>query len=205
MTPALLRPAATAALAIFLLAGFAQVPASGQATDADAAMPEAPAEPGDAPPDAADLSKAPLPALPADVANMTLAPDFTRLPIGGWRLGGRSGRGDPDHGARMAIEMIGRYLAQQTTGRVTLIAQVSGPEDDPSVARRSSLARAISVKASLMRGGLPGTRIDIRPLGRTAEAVDALDIVAPPEPRPRPATAATATPAPGTAPAGRGG
>ncbi|SHJ53883.1 hypothetical protein SAMN02745194_02817 [Roseomonas rosea] len=207
MTPAPLRhPAAVAVLALLLAAGPASPPALAQAGNPDSAPsatePEGPSDPQEAPPSPADLSAAPRPSLPADLASLGLGPDFTRLPIGGWRLGGRSGQSEPDHEARLAIETIGRYLAQQSRGRVTIIAQTSGPADDPSVARRTSLARAITVKSSLVRGGLAGTRIDIRPMGRTDEELDAVDIVAPPAPRPREA-AAPATPTP--APTRRGG
>lgn len=196
------HPARRAALALLLAALPLAWPALAQtaapsSSPPEAADPQTPEDPADAPPSAADLTAAPRPALPADVANLALPEDITRLPIGGWRLAGRTGRGEPDHAARLAIETIGRYLAEQSTGRVTLIAQTAGPADDPSVARRTSLARALSVKSSLMRGGLPGTRIDLRPLGRTEEGVDAIDLIAPPAARPREAQA--------PAPARRGG
>ena len=189
------RLAAAAALALLLATGPA--PAQPQAPEEDPDGPDAPDAPAENAPGAANLSVPPRPALPLDVANLPLAPDMMRLPVGGWRLGGRTGRGDPDHGARLAVETIGRYLANQTTGRVTVLAQTAGPADDPSVARRTSLARAITIKASLVRGGLAGTRIDLRPLGRTAEAQDAIDIIAPAAPRRRePAAAPPAPPAP---------
>jgi hypothetical protein len=196
------RRAAITALALLLavLPAAAQQPPSPQGAASgpadESAEPGVPSDPAAAPPGAADLSAAPLPSLPADVANLTLPADFTRIPLGGWRIAGRAGQGEPDHNARLAIETIGRYLAQQTTGRVTILAQAAGPADDPSVARRTSLARAITVKASLVRGGLPGTRIDIRPMGRTPEGLDAIDIIAPPAPRPRDQAAAPTTPPP---------
>ena len=169
--------------------------------------PEAPESPPEDPPLPADLSgparRATAPTLP----DIPLAPDMTRLLIGGWRIAGRAGRGEADHGVRMAVEAIGRHLAENTTGRVTLLAQVAGPADDPSVARRTSLSRAIALRAALGQGGLPGTRVDIRPLGRTAEGRDALDIVAPPAPRAKEPAAqpepppAPPPPAPAAAPA----
>ncbi len=64
-------------------------------------------------------------------------------------------------------------------GRVTLTGQASGPATDASIARRLSLARALAVKQALVAGGLAPTRIDIRPMGRTADAVDAVDIQPP--------------------------
>jgi hypothetical protein len=35
------------------------------------------------------------------------------------------------------------------------------------------------VKEALVAGGLPATRIDIRPLGRTGDAMDAVDVQPP--------------------------
>jgi len=160
------------------------------------AGPALPSDPAAAPPGAANLAAAPRPALPADIADLTLPAGFARLPIGGWRLTGTAAQGEPDSPSRLAIETIGRYLAEQSRGRVTIIAQTSGPEDDPPAARRASLARAISIKDSLARGGLPRTRIDIRPMGRTQEALDAIDIIAPPAPRPRGEATRPSSPSP---------
>jgi hypothetical protein len=176
-------------------AGIASEGAADPTTEA-ASGPDAPSGPAAAPPDAADLSAVPRPALPADIANLALPAGFTRLPIGGWRIMGPAGQGEPSSDAFLAIQTIGRYLAEQSTGRVTIIAQASGPADDPSIARRTTLARAITIKASLVRGGLPGTRIDIRPMGRTDEALDAIDIIAPPAPRARGEAATPPSPAP---------
>jgi hypothetical protein len=176
-------------------AGIASGGAADPTTEADSG-PDAPSDPAAAPPGAADLSAAPRPALPADIANLALPAGFTRLPIGGWRITGPAGQGEPGSAAFLAIQTIGRYLAEQSTGRVTIIAQASGPADDPSIARRATLARAITIKASLVRGGLPGTRIDIRPMGRTEEALDAIDIIAPPAPRARGEAATPPSPAP---------
>jgi len=183
------RSAALAAVAMLLAAAWpacaTPAPAAGQSSAAEAAETEAPSEPAQAPPAPVSLATGPLrPNIPV-LPDLQLAPDFAPIPIGGWRITGRPGRGEADHGARMAIETIGRFLAEQTTGRVTVVAQVSAPADDPSVARRTSLARAIMLKGALTGGGLPGTRIDIRPMGRTPEGLDALDIVAPPAPPPR--------------------
>ena len=71
-------------------------------------------------------------------------------------------------------------LLAARAGRVTVEAQASGPEADVSAARRLTLGRALAVKAALADGGLAPTRIDLRPLGRTPEAVDAADILPPP-------------------------
>ncbi|MFH5925112.1 hypothetical protein [Roseomonas xinghualingensis] len=199
------RRAVATALALLLaalpVAAQQQPPAPGATSEpaadsAEDAGPAAPSDPAVAPPGAANLATAPRPALPADIADLTLPSGFARLPIGGWRLTGTAAQGEPDSPSRLAIETIGRYLAEQSSGRVTIIAQASGPADDPPTARRTSLARAISIKDSLARGGLPRTRIDIRPMGRTDEALDAIDIIAPPASRPRGEAATPSSPSP---------
>jgi hypothetical protein len=113
-----------------------------------------------------------------------LPSSMAELVGGGWRLfypGGE--RSAFDAAALPALVEIGRRLAANGTGRVTLVSRVSGG-DDPSTARRLTLDRAIAVKAALERGGLPGTRVDIRPLGRDGSGVDAVDILPPGAPRP---------------------
>ena len=182
-TPTTRRAAATA-LAL-LLAALPAAPRAQQGAPAGAAAGAEPGEPAEAPPAPASLATGPLRANIPILPDLQLGPDIARLPIGGWRITGRGGKGEDDHASRLSVEIIGRYLAEQTTGRVTIVAQVSGPAEDPSVARRTSLARAVTLKSALTGGGLPGTRIDIRPMGRTAEARDALDIIAPPAPPPR--------------------
>ncbi|WP_043829170.1 hypothetical protein [Muricoccus aerilatus] len=208
MTFPSIRRAAATAFALLLAAAPGALPGAARAQETAAATePEAPAGPAESAPAPASLATGPLRANIPVLPDLQLGPSFARLPIGGWRITGRAGKGEADHGARMSIETIGRYLAEQTTGRVTVVAQVSGPADDPSIARRTSLARAISVKSALTGGGLPGTRIDLRPLGRTPEGRDALDIIAPaarppkeepppPAPEPPPIPPPPAEPAP---------
>jgi hypothetical protein len=52
-------------------------------------------------------------------------------------------------------------------GTVTfnVVAYAAGIADDPSVARRVSLSRGLSVRAALMADGVPSTRIYVRALG----------------------------------------
>jgi hypothetical protein len=98
-----------------------------------------------------------------------------------------------DPAATRAVEAIGRRLAEAAEGgRVTVLAQVAArPETtDVSTQRRLALSRALAVKAALVAGGLDPTRIDLRPLGRTAEGLDAVDIL-PPGARQQQAAAAT--------------
>lgn len=139
----------------------------------------APSPPASAPPSPALLSPDPRPRSgePATEA-------FEALAEGRWRIRFAAGREDLSENAATRVEELGRRLAETTpAGRVTVEAQSSGPEADVSAARRLSLGRALAVKAALASGGLAPTRIDLRPLGRTPEAVDAADILPPPAAR----------------------
>jgi outer membrane protein OmpA-like peptidoglycan-associated protein len=144
---------------------------------------------------AAEADGAPSPPAEAPPAPVALSPDagapvavtdpaaFEALAEGRWRIQFAAGREDLSEAAAGRLEELGRRLAEATkTGRVTVEAQSSGPEADVSAARRLSLGRALAVKSALANGGLAPTRIDLRPLGRTPEAVDAADILPPPAP-----------------------
>lgn len=155
-----------------LLSAFAEPSA---AVEADGA----PSPPAEAPPAPA--------ALPHDArppAGPAVGASLEALTEGRWRIRFTAGREELSEAAVGRVEELGRRLAEASSiGRVTVEAQSSGPEADVSAARRLSLGRALSVKAALATGGLPPTRIDLRPLGRTPEAVDAADIL-PPAARP---------------------
>jgi outer membrane protein OmpA-like peptidoglycan-associated protein len=63
---------------------------------------------------------------------------------------------------------IKRVVKAAPTGDATtfnVLAYASGVPDDPSVARRLSLARAIAVRSALMADGVPSSRIYLRALG----------------------------------------
>ncbi|MBI0435199.1 hypothetical protein [Roseomonas sp. KE0001] len=135
-----------------------------------------PAAAAPAPP---DLSRAPRPGVPLPRPDIALPRGIAPAPEGGWLVTGPAARGAPDAAAAAALAEIGRWLATATAGRVTLLAQVAGPVQDVSVARRDSLAHGLAIRAALERGGLDGTRIDTRPLGRTSEARDAILLIPP--------------------------
>jgi hypothetical protein len=99
------------------------------------------------------------------------------LPQGGFRL--RMTGTELTAAQATAVQALGRDLAALPQGRITVEAQVAGPADDVSAARRLSLARAQAVKSALIAGGLTPTRIDLRPLGRLSAPQDAVDILPP--------------------------
>jgi hypothetical protein len=130
------------------------------------------------------LAALPLLALPAQVRAQALGvtpPALSTLPGGGWRIAFRAGQADLPQGLAPALAEIGRSLGAGAvgTGRITIEAQASGPAEDASAARRLSLGRAEAVRQALAAGGLPTPRVDLRPLGRTAQGLDCADILPP--------------------------
>lgn len=193
--------AAAAPLALALAtglagSGFAQpAPAArGGAAESAANLPDPPLAPPAPPvlraPGSATHTVEPPPPPPPD----PLADVETR-PGGGYRLRVATPAKAPlDPAASRAVEAIGRRLAEAAEGgRVTVLVQVAArPETtDVSTQRRLALSRALAVKAALVAGGVDPTRIDLRPLGRTAEGLDAVDIL-PPGARQQQAAAAAA-------------
>jgi hypothetical protein len=139
----------------------------------------APPAPPEAPPPPAILAAPtpPAPTVPPEPP-LTLPQGMVGLPQGGWRLR-FSGESPVISSAALQATLaeLGRRLGTRPLGRVMLAAQASGPVNDVSAARRITLARALAVKQALAAGGLAETRIDIRALGRIAEAEDAVDIL----------------------------
>lgn len=149
------------------------LPARGQDAP-DALLPE----PAPAPPAPPALAPTGAPMVPqAAPAQPALPAEMTAMADGVVRIALRSDRIDPP--LAEALRAMGARLAALPFGRVAVEAQVAGPANDASMARRASLARAQAVKAALMAGGLDATRIDLRPLGRLSTGAEAVDVVPP--------------------------
>ncbi|HZF77387.1 MAG TPA: OmpA family protein [Acetobacteraceae bacterium] len=120
-------------------------------------------------------------ALPGVAAAQAPAPPagLASLPGGAWRLAFAPDSPDLPPGAAPGLAALAGRLSAIPAGRVTVEAQASGPADDVSAARRLSLARARAVRDALVAAGLPATRVDVRALGRTEEALDAADVLPP--------------------------
>lgn len=154
-----------------LAAGFALLSLPARAQTAD---PSLPPDPAPAPPPPVQLT--PLrPQTPQSPAGPLQG--LQALPQGGFRL--RVTGTDLTPAQVTAVQALARTLAALPQGRITVEAQVAGPAEDVSIARRLSLARAQAVKSALIAGGLTPTRIDLRPLGRLSGAQDAVDILPP--------------------------
>jgi hypothetical protein len=148
-------------------------------------QPAAPAEPAPAAPQPPDLNQPPRPATPpARLPLLALPPTMRNLPDGGWRIEGAAAAGRLDAATTNTLGEIARRLTASTAGRVTIVSQVTGPAEDISVARRAALASAQAIRRVLEAAGLAGTRIDLRPLGRTAAAEDAVELLPPGVPSP---------------------
>jgi len=170
--------------ALLLLLSLLLAAAPAVAERADAAARLIPSDPAPAAPLPPDLSSThPAPSTtpqPPPMLPMPLAAGLEARPGGGWRLLGEAAKKNQlDAAVAAALAEIARHLAQRTTGRVTVIAEVAGPVDDASMARRASLAAGQTVKQALQLGGLDGTRIDIRPLGRTPARRDVIEVLPP--------------------------
>ncbi|MCA3349576.1 MAG: OmpA family protein [Roseomonas sp.] len=154
-----------------LAAGFALLSLAARAQASD---PSLPPDPAPAPPPPVQLT--PLrPQIPQSPAGQL--PGLQALPEGGFRL--RMTGTELTPAQATAVQALARTLAALPQGRITVEAQVAGPAEDVSAARRLSLARAQAVKSALVAGGLTPTRIDLRPLGRLSGAQDAVDILPP--------------------------
>ncbi|MBL6077409.1 hypothetical protein JMJ56_05270 [Belnapia sp. T18] len=167
-------------LALWLLASLH--PAAAQPTETEESIPAPPAA---AEPRPADLGRpAPAAAPPRTGPALHGLPALLEaLPDGGVRLRFAAGADGLPQGAEAGLAEFGRRIAAGPPGRVTVTTQASAPVADVSTARRLSLARALAVKQALAAGGVAPTRIDLRPMGHTAEALDAADIQ-PPVPPP---------------------
>ena len=83
----------------------------------------------------------------------------------GLRLEFKSDQSDLSPAANGAIGELVKATPNGDTVTFNVLAYAAGVADDPSAARRMSLARGLSVRAALIAGGVPSTRIYIRALG----------------------------------------
>jgi outer membrane protein OmpA-like peptidoglycan-associated protein len=83
----------------------------------------------------------------------------------GLRLTFASGQSDLSPGSAESIKQLVQTAPTGDTTTFNVLAYASGDPDDPSVARRLSLARAIAVRALLLTDGVPSSRIYLRALG----------------------------------------
>jgi outer membrane protein OmpA-like peptidoglycan-associated protein len=90
------------------------------------------------------------------------------------------GASDLGGDARSVLDGLAQKLNTQPSQRIQLIAYASAPgsgEDDAIEARRTSLARAVVVRAYLIQRGISSARIDVRALGNRADGAGSPDRV----------------------------
>lgn len=133
-----------------LLAGLGLLTGAALAETPDQALPP---DPSPAPPPPVQLT--PLrPQTPQTQAGPLQG--LQSLPQGGFRV--RMTGAELTAAQTSAVQALARELAALPQGRITVEAQVTGPAEDVSAARRASLARAQAVKSALVAGGLAPTR-----------------------------------------------
>lgn len=168
--------AATPASPTQATASATPAPLSVPAPPAAPASPTAPAAPPSAtlpaaPPAVASLAPIPPPVAPAPArppapppvsatAGTTASPENAGL-----RLEFKSDQSDLSPAANGAIGDLVKAIPAGPTVTFNVVAFAAGAADDPSVARRMSLARGLSVRAALIADGVPSTRIYVRALG----------------------------------------
>lgn len=101
----------------------------------------------------------PKPPIAAD-ATTTAAPSKTGL-----QLVFAEGKSDLRPASAAAIKRLAKAAPQSDATTFNVLAYASGDPNDPSVARRMSLSRAIGVRDALMADGVPSAQIYLRALG----------------------------------------
>jgi outer membrane protein OmpA-like peptidoglycan-associated protein len=141
-----------------------------------AAAPPPPTPPPAAPPQAAPP---PAPAAPPPAVTPVVA---TAAGAQTLRLGFTGAETELNAAARQRVLGFAGSIPEDEQVRITVNAYAGGDPSDPSRARRTSLSRALAVRAALMEGGIRSTRIDVRALGLAAAdgPADRVDIVAGP-------------------------
>lgn len=122
-------------------------------------------------PTVASLAPIPPPAVPANTpppapppvsatAGTTAAPDNAGL-----RLTFKPNESDLSPTSNSAIAELVKATPTGDTITYNVVAYAAGVSDDPSIARRMSLARGLSVRAALLADGVASTHIYVRALG----------------------------------------
>lgn len=117
-----------------------------------------------APPPPPATAEAPPPKPPvSDTATTAAAPTDT-----GMRLTFGSDEVTLNPASVAAIKAFVAAAPGGDTSSYNVVAYAAGKSDDPSVARRLSLSRALAVRSTLMAEGVASTRIYVRALGAQA-------------------------------------
>jgi outer membrane protein OmpA-like peptidoglycan-associated protein len=126
------------------------------------------------PPPAAAQPAAPPP--PPPISNSAASAATTTG--AGLRVTFGAGETDLSPASAAAIKGIVQSAPAGDTTSFNVMAYAAGTPEDPSTARRLSLARALAVRSALMADGVTSSRIYVRALGATGgdEAPDRVDL-----------------------------
>ena len=116
------------------------------------------------PPPAAPITAAPPTPAPVSATSGTTA----TLANTGLSLVFKSAESDLSPSANDAIGALVKGTPVGSTVTFNVVAYAQGVADDPSAARRTSLARGLSVRTALIADGVPSTHIYVRALGSSA-------------------------------------
>jgi outer membrane protein OmpA-like peptidoglycan-associated protein len=178
-------PAATAALPLPPVPPNAASASAGPSATSVASAANGPAPPATAPtpppatlptgaPAVASLAPIPPPAVPATTAPPAPPPvsatagTTATAENAGLRLVFKADQSDLSPASSSAIEELVKATPKGDTVTYNVVAYAAGVADDPSIARRLSLARGLSVRAALIADGVASTRIYVRALGASA-------------------------------------
>jgi outer membrane protein OmpA-like peptidoglycan-associated protein len=149
-----------------------------------------------APPPSQEAAPPPPPPPISDTATTEASATGTGL-----RVTFGAGETDLSPASAAAIQNVVKAAPPGDTTSFNVVAYATGTPEDPSTARRLSLARALAVRSALMADGVSSTRIYVRALGaQVGEApadrvdVSVLGANAPPTPASAPAAAPMAAP-----------
>ncbi len=136
-----------------------------------------------APPPVATLAPIPPPAAPATAAPPAPPPisatagTTARVETSGLRLIFKPDEADLSPVSNSALGDLVKATPKVDTITFNVVAYAKGVADDPSVARRMSLARGLAVRAALMADGVASTHIYIRALGAAGgDPADRVDV-----------------------------
>ena len=144
--------------------------------------PSAPAPAGVVP--VAPIAEAPPP--PAQIAPQVPAPEAPAPVTANLRIPFGADQTDLSKEGSAALDSFLRAAYEAGAPAFTIVGYAAGKQDDPSVARRLSLARAMAARNSLMNNGVPSRRITMRALGSQAAGgpPDRVDVTSTPSTAP---------------------
>jgi outer membrane protein OmpA-like peptidoglycan-associated protein len=125
------------------------------------------------PPADAALAPLPPPTAPANKPSSTPPPPPVAANAagtgaafpGGLRITFGNGQGELSPASEQSLKTLVSQAPKSETVSYNVLAYAPGTPEDPSTARRLSLARALAVRSVLMSAGVPSTRIYVRALG----------------------------------------